>query len=404
MLVFRRVFVACAIALVGSACSGAPPAAPAAQPTAAGAASSAAPSPAAATTPPSSPAPSGSPSAAASPAPSGSPSAAASPAASAATPSTRLTVQFGGLGNIPDRALFAAQQLGYFDEQNLDVQVTTFQSASQMIPLMATGKLDAGNGGSSPAFFNALNQGIPLKIVSDVTVVKRPDPSIHGAQQIVVRKQLYDQGVTTLADLKGHSIAINTPGSLNQEQLDDSLRAVGLSPDDVQVQTVGFNDMLTAVTNGGVDAAVALEPFVTLGQQQNIWVPIYDVADATLGQTAEWLIYSDDFIKNNPEAGRRLILAYTKALRWLEDAEVKNEHRDQEIAILTANTSVKDPNLYAAMGRSYGETDARINMDQLTRDQQFYIQTGGQKQLVDPSQIVDTSFGDYARQTLGPYQ
>ncbi|MBV9598461.1 MAG: hypothetical protein JOZ87_16565 [Chloroflexi bacterium] len=97
-------------------------------------------------------------------------------------------------------------------------------------------------------------------------------------------------------------------------------------------------------------------------------------------------------------------MAYTQALRWLEDAEVKNEHRDQEIAILTANTSVKDPNLYAAMGRSYGETDARINMDQLTRDQQFYIQTGGQKQPVDPSQIVDTSFGEYARQTLGPYE
>ncbi|MBV9598460.1 MAG: ABC transporter substrate-binding protein [Chloroflexi bacterium] len=207
-------------------------------------------------------------------------------------------MQFGGLGNIPDRALFVAQQLGYFDHQNLDVQVTTFQSAGQMIPLMATGKLDAGNGGSSPAFFNALNQGIPLKIVSDVTVVKRPDPNIHSAQQIVVRKQLYDQGLTTLADLKGHSIAINTPGSLNQEQLDDSLRAVGLAPEDVQLQTVGFNDMLTAVTNGGVDAAVALEPFVTVGQQQNIWVPIYDVADATLGQTAEWLIYSDDFIKN----------------------------------------------------------------------------------------------------------
>jgi NitT/TauT family transport system substrate-binding protein len=195
--------------------------------------------------------------------------------------------------------LFVAQQLGYFDEQNLDVQVTTFQSASQMIPLLATAKLDAGNGGSSPAFFNAFSSGIPLKIVSDVTVVKRPDPNVHSAQQIVVRKQLYDQGVKTLADLKGHSIAINTPGSLNQEQLEDSLRTVGLTPDDVQLQTVGFNDMLTAVTNGGVDAAVALEPFVTLGQRQNIWVPVFDVADATLGQTAEWLIYGDDFLKKS---------------------------------------------------------------------------------------------------------
>jgi hypothetical protein len=56
------------------------------------------------------------------------------------------------------------------------------------------------------------------------------------------------------------------------------------------------------------------------------------------------------------------------------------------------------------MGRSYNETAARINMDPLSRDQQFYIRTGGQKQLVDPAQIVDTSFGDYARQVLGPYQ
>jgi len=272
-----------------------------------------------------------------------------------------------------------------------------------MIPLLATAKLDAGNGGSGPAIFNALGSGVAIKIVSDVTVVKRPDPKIHSAQQIMVSQKLYDQGIKSLADLKGHKIALNSPGSLNQEQLEDCLHAVGLTADDIQMEIVGFNDMLTAVSNGGVDGAIALEPFITLGERQNIWQSVYDVADATLGQTAEWLIYGADFIKNDTEAGKRLIIAYTRALRWLEDAEAKNLHRDQEIAIMTANTSVKDPGLYADMGRSYNETDAQINMEQLTRDQQFYIRTGGQKQMVDPNQMVDTSFADYARQVLGAY-
>lgn len=76
---------------------------------------------------------------------------AGSPAAAATKPAQRVTVHFGGLGEAIDGPIFVGKEKGFFDEQGIDVDLQTFQSLSQMIPLLANGKLDAGTAAPTPA-------------------------------------------------------------------------------------------------------------------------------------------------------------------------------------------------------------------------------------------------------------
>ena len=126
------------------------------------------------------------PAVAAPPSPGGSaaPAAAVSPAA-ATTPPPRVTVRMGGLGGIIDRPLFVGEAKGFFDEQGIVLQTEVLRSAVDMVPLLATGELDAGHGGTNAGFFNAMLVGSPLRIVSDVSIL-RP-PGARRPQHILAR-------------------------------------------------------------------------------------------------------------------------------------------------------------------------------------------------------------------------
>src|SRR5438094_309764 len=93
------------------------------------------------------------------------------PTPSAAAPNERATVRYGSLGDQNAAPLWIGQARGYFEEQGLDVVHEVFRSAVDTIPLLATGKLDASNGGTGPAFFNALLAGADVKIVSNYSVL-----------------------------------------------------------------------------------------------------------------------------------------------------------------------------------------------------------------------------------------
>ncbi|MBV9119092.1 MAG: ABC transporter substrate-binding protein, partial [Chloroflexi bacterium] len=169
------------LALAVTSCGGsatAPSTAPSsAAASAASSAAASAPSSASAAAP-SKPAASGPSSAAPTSASSSTSAAASAPAASggssasgsaAAKPGPRATVHFGGLGvsggGLTEAPIYWGQTKGYFDQQGIDVDLQTFNSNTQMTPLLATGKLDAGDGGTNPGFYNGFAQGVIVKIV-----------------------------------------------------------------------------------------------------------------------------------------------------------------------------------------------------------------------------------------------
>jgi NitT/TauT family transport system substrate-binding protein len=330
---------------------------------------------------------------------------AAAPAASAAAPASppAVTLRAGGLGGSVDRGYYVAEEKGYFKEQGITLDVETYRSAAEMVPLLATGKMDVGHGSTNPGFFNALLQGVIVKVVSDVTVMKPAKADKRGSMQLMLRKDLADE-VRGVSDLRGRVVAINNFSSLNHQQLEWVLKTGGLELPDVQIEQVAFPEQLSALGNGKIDAGITLEPFVTMAEARDIAVPLYDIGVAMPGHTAQNLFYSPDFIKDQPEAGRRFMIAYMKALRYLEDAYEKGINREEAINIFIKHTTLKDRALYDRMAQSNSEVNGNINVAGIERDQDFYMRMGYQQQKADVRSFVDTSFGEYAVGVLGRYQ
>ncbi|HZS00767.1 MAG TPA: ABC transporter substrate-binding protein [Chloroflexota bacterium] len=325
------------------------------------------------------------------------------PPTAPATPPAPVTLRAGGLGGSVDRAYYVAEEKGYFAEQGITLDVENYRSASEMVPLLATGRMDVGHGSTNPGFFNAMLQGVIVKVVSDVTIIKAPKPGQRNAMQLMLRKDLTDE-VRSAADLRGRVVGINNFSSLNHEQLEWALHTGSLELSDVQIEQVAFPEQLSALANGKLDAGITLEPFVTMAEARNVAVPLVDIGVAMPGHTAQNLFYSPELVQTQPDVGRRFIVAYIKALRYLEDAFEKGINREEAIDIFIKHTTLKDRALYDRMAQSNSELNGNVNVANIERDQDFYMRMGYQQQKADVQSFVDTSFGEYAVSVLGRYQ
>src|SRR6516165_3604106 len=93
-------------------------------------------------------------------------------------------VKIGIARTISDAGYYIADAMGFFRGDGLDVSITAFNSAAQMIAPLGTGELDVGGGTVSAGFYNAVGRGIGMKIVADQASIK---PG-YGYSSLMVRK------------------------------------------------------------------------------------------------------------------------------------------------------------------------------------------------------------------------
>src|SRR5437763_1146796 len=142
---------------------------------------------------------------------------------------TAVTV--GATSVTSDAPIYIADKKGYFREEGVLVKVENFRSASDMVPLLGSGRLDAGAGSASAGLYNAVASGIKIRIVAD----KASSPPGYGATKILVRKDHVESGrYQTAADFKGMKFAMNAPGVSNTATLNAILKSAGLRYSDVE--------------------------------------------------------------------------------------------------------------------------------------------------------------------------
>jgi NitT/TauT family transport system substrate-binding protein len=334
----------------------------------------------------------------------------AAPAAQAPAPSAPkpepATVHYGGLGGSLDDAIFVGQAKGFFAAQGIQVEKSTFSSIADSLPLLATNQLDAAGGSLGASVFNAVIAGAPVKLVSNLTVLRDPAivPNVRSSVGLVVRKDLADQ-MRSIADLKGRSVVVNRiEGGGSAFVFVELLRKVGLELSDLQTESLAFTEQLAALANGKVDAIVTVEPFITQAQDQGIGVLFGDLGSGFDGYPVLDLFYGPAFIENRPDVARRFLVAMMQAERYIQDAFVKHVNREEAIQLYIENTFNKDARLYDRMGFTRKETNGRINVQAVHLNQEINLRLGFQRQPIDVSSLMDQSFGQYALQQLGPYR
>ncbi len=316
-------------------------------------------------------------------------------------------VIIGTVAAISDAGIYIGIAKGFFKEQGLELEPGVFDSGSNQISLLAAGKLDVAGGTPAAGTFNAFAQGINIRIVAD----KGTHTPGHGYIAFLVRKELSSQvkKVEDLKKLDKPRFAINATGGAGAEaQLRTLLKMAGLDHKTADIKIVPYPQVPAALASNGLDIAPTIEPYATKVIEQGIGTKLLWIDDFRPNDIGGVLMYSEQFIKERPQAAKNFMVAYLKAVRYYLDAfEGKNPALKSEVInILAQNTTVKEPDLYQRMRIPGFDANGRVNLPSLKNLYADFVAIGyiQNPEKVKVESLVDNSFVDYAAQKLGPYK
>jgi NitT/TauT family transport system substrate-binding protein len=172
----------------------------------------------------------------------------------------RVSVQ--DTAGVPSAFLEYGVQRGFFEDHELDVRVTPSQGGATVVPAVVAGDSDIA-GSNLVSVLLAQGKDIPVKIVAPGTFV-RGKPSQDFSAILVAG----DSDIRSPQDLEGKTLAVNTLKNVAELAAKASLAKQGVEVSEIELAEVDFPDMNGALSEGRVDAAFQIEPFVSLGLEE----------------------------------------------------------------------------------------------------------------------------------------
>ncbi len=162
--------------------------------------------------------------------------------------------------------LFVADAKGYFAEEGIALEMLAQEGGPENVVQVAAGNFDVAGSGIGAGMLNAIARGIEFEIVAPLHTERPPLTS-----PFVVSKERFDSGeLTTMADMDGKKVSINSKGAATEYWLWNALQQGGLDFPDVEVLGVGYRDVAPALENGSLDGGILSEPLATLMEDQGL--------------------------------------------------------------------------------------------------------------------------------------
>lgn len=213
-------------------------------------------------------------------------------------------------------SVLATMDLGYFEEEGLEINLIEFADGPTIIAAMEGGSIDIGY----------IGQGAhKLCIQGNATIicmshVDNGDAVIGGAN------------VQTLEDLAGKTVAYSS-GTSSETILLSALESVGLTMDDITAMDMDATAMVTAMISGSVDACAVWSPasLTILEEDENATLLCDNstFSDTTIA-LASW-IATPSYLEENRDICVRFIRALLKGMTYAAD-EANYEYVSELVA------------------------------------------------------------------------
>jgi NitT/TauT family transport system substrate-binding protein len=303
---------------------------------------------------------------------------AASAGSAAASPVAPGTLIFGTYGGTTGGVIYSALENGYFKAEGLNVDVVPSSSAPDVIGFMAAGKMDATDSSPTPGLFNAIGQGISLKMA---VAQAQLDPT-HSQVGLLVLKKDADK-YKSLKDLKGATIAATDWTGSSGAELALALKKEGMTPKDINLKAGPPADSFTALCNGAVQGAIVLEPFLYTAQAKDcgqLLLPFGEV----LPHAQNGVIVVNERVAKDRDLSAKLIRAVRRGQLDYINAFDTNPpvNRERMVQTLVKNTPVKEAALYDKMQPALFPRDGKIDTASVDYFQQFWVEQGYQKRVI----------------------
>lgn len=172
---------------------------------------------------------------------------------------TTTSVTVAEVQGVPSDFVAFGVEEGYFGDEGLDVQVNSGTGGAANIPQLVSGEAQFA-GSNVVSVMLAVREGLDLLMVAPGTF--GGDQLEHGYQNLMV----IDDEITSVADLEGGSIAINTLQNIDHVLVLATLEAGGVDTATVELVEMPFPEMEAALVQGSVDAVRIIEPFAAIAE------------------------------------------------------------------------------------------------------------------------------------------
>jgi NitT/TauT family transport system substrate-binding protein len=307
-------------------------------------------------------------------------------------------VVIGSVPGIAAAGTYIADAKGYFREAGIDVEIANLASAADAMASLSTNQFQVVEGGYSAGYWNALAKNFPI-----ITAFERGSrPTNH---KIVVPPSLKDK-IKTVADLKGHSVAVNAPGSLTIYELGKMLEASGLTIKDVDVKYIPFPQMAVALKNGAIDAAEDIPPFVNVGIEQGLMHVIGSIDDTLKPYPLASIAYqiNTDWAAKNQDVARKFFVAIARGTRDYCQAYHHGPNRNEVLDIMVKYKVMSDRALLDRIPWQGRDPNGRMDAGTVLDIQDWFFKEGMITKKFPASRLIDTSYADYVAKTLGPFK
>src|SRR5215470_1966495 len=229
-----------------------------------------------------------------------------------------VNIAVGGKNSLYYLPLTIAEQLGYFKDEGLTLNISDFAGGSQALRAVVGGSADVVSG----AYEHTLHmQPRGQFLQCFVQQGRAPQIAIGIAS---ARAKNYKSP----KDLKGLKVGVSAPGSSTHMIVNYFISRDGLKPSDISVVGVGLGAAaISALKSGQIDAVSNTDPVMTKLEQDGDVKIIADTrtlkgTERVLGgpMPAGCLYAPIDFIKKHPNTVQALTNAIVRADKWIHAA------------------------------------------------------------------------------------
>ena len=243
------------------------------------------------------------------------------------------TIRLGYIPILTQLPLFTAMDKGYFKEAGLDVQAQSFAGGANVLEALGGNSIDLASAVNVVSLFQARAQGFDFVVVAGDSGIGTKLPEVA---MVMVRK---DAGINSVKDLEGKRFGLPNLQNINWLYNMEHLSRNGVNTSRVNWVEIGIPRAPAALLNRQVDAAVLVEPFITVVQDTGeVKVMYSEFVEIAPGGLISVQATKSDWAKANRSALTRYVGALKRALDY-------NQANQQEArARLTRHTKI-DQNL-----------------------------------------------------------
>ncbi|MDP3062992.1 MAG: MetQ/NlpA family ABC transporter substrate-binding protein [Chloroflexota bacterium] len=283
-------------------------------------------------------------------------------------------LKIGLLPIIDSLPFYVAEQEGYFKDEDLDVELTTFSSALERDTALQTGQTDG-------QLADLIASGLLNKEKERIKIVKTTYAATPQKAMISLIAGK-DSKISSPADLKGKRVGISE-NSLIDYITDELLKGAGMTAKDVQ--KVGIPSIavrMQMLTQGQLDAATLPDPFAALAVNAGGRVVMAD-GQQRIGLSV--LEFRTEALDKQKDAVKRLVRAHEKAL------EAVNKNPEKYRALLVEKARLPDAVKDTFPVPAFPENAIPSRAD-VQRAVDWMVGAGLLPKALTYEQLVDTSY------------